>query len=88
MVRVMDITTKAIAYTLPLARVVNDISWEPESTRRLAIASNSDTLVVWNIHTEERILHAGHQGPVTAVAWGQQALASGSTDKTIIIWAV
>jgi len=88
MVRIMDITTKAIAYTLPLARVVNDISWEPESTGRLAIASNSDTVVVWNRHTNERILHAGHQGPVTAVAWGHQALASGSTDRTVIIWNV
>jgi len=88
MVRVMDIRTKAIAYTLPLARIVNDISWEPDSTGRLAIASNSDTVVVWNIHTNERTLHAGHQGLVTTVAWGQQALASGSTDKTIIIWAI
>ncbi|HEY4035358.1 MAG TPA: serine/threonine-protein kinase [Ktedonobacteraceae bacterium] len=87
-VRVMDVATKTIGHTLTLSRAVNDISWEPDNTGRLAIASNSDTVIVWDVNTDKHTFHTGHQGLVTAVAWGQQALASGSTDKTIIIWTV
>lgn len=85
-VRVIDITKKTIVYTLPLGEIVNDLSWEPGYTGRLAIASNTGTVIVWNTHTGQHTSYGGHQGPVTAVAWGKQALASGSTDKTIIIW--
>lgn len=88
-VRVIDITTKTSVYTLPLGEIVNDLSWEPSYyTGRLAIASNTGTVIVWNTHTGQHTSYRGHQGPVTAVAWGKQALASGSTDKTIIIWTV
>ncbi len=85
-VRIIDITTKTIVYTLPLGKVVNDLSWEPGNTGRLAIASNTGTVIVWNLHTNQYTSYIGHQGPVTAISWGKQALASGSTDKTIIIW--
>jgi WD40 repeat protein len=85
-VRIIDITTKTIVYTLPLGEVVNDLSWEPGNTGRLAIASNAGTVIVWNLHTNQYTSYIGHQGPVTTVSWGKQALASGSTDKTIIIW--
>ncbi len=85
-VQVIDITTKTIVYTLPLGEIVNDLSWEPGYTGRLAIASNTGTVIVWNTHTDQHTSYIGHHGPVTAVAWGKRALASGSTDKTIIIW--
>jgi len=87
-VRVMDITTRTIVHTLPIDGLANDISWEPSNTGRLAIASSNGTVIVWNINTDQHTFHAGHQASVTAVAWGQRALASGSTDKRIIIWAV
>lgn len=87
-VRVLDITTRTIVHTLLLNEAVNDLSWEPSNTERLAIASNSGTVVIWNIYTDKHTSYTGHHGPVTAVAWGQQALASGSTDKTVIIWAI
>ena len=84
----MDITTRIIVHTLPIDGLANDISWEPGNTGRLAIASSNGTVIVWNINTDTHTLHAGHQASVTAVAWGLQALASGSADKSIIIWAI
>jgi eukaryotic-like serine/threonine-protein kinase len=87
-VQVIDMTTQTVANTLLLGATINDISWEPGNTGRLAIASNSGAVIVWNLNTGNYTLHLGHQGPVTTVAWGQQALASGSTDKTVIIWSV
>ena len=87
-VQVMDITTQTIMYTLPINGLANDISWEPSNTGRLAIASSNGTVIVWNTNTGNSTIYRGHQGSVTTVAWGKQALASGSTDETIIIWDI
>ena len=84
----MDITTRSIVHTLPIDGLANAISWEPGNTGRLAIASSNGTVIVWNINTDKHTFHTGHQASVTAVAWGQQALASGLRDKRIIIRAV
>jgi WD40 repeat protein len=87
-VRVLDITTQTIVYTLAINGLANDISWEPSNMGRLAIASSNGTVIVWNVNTDNYTIYRGHQGPVTTVAWGKQALASGSTDQTIIIWNI
>ena len=87
-VQVMDITTQTIIYALPINGLANAISWEPSNTGRLAIASSNGTVIVWDINTGKSTIHRGHQESVTTVAWGNKALASGSTDKTIIIWNI
>jgi serine/threonine protein kinase len=87
-VQVMDITTQTITDTLPINGLANDVSWEPSNTGQLAVASSNGTVIVWNTNTGSSTIYRGHQGPVTTVAWGNKALASGSTDKTIIIWNI
>ncbi len=69
------------------ARVAS-VSWSPDS-KRLASASDDQTVIVWNVQTGEKIRTlTGHSGPVKSVSWSPDGkrLASASEDKTAIVW--
>ena len=71
-IRVMDITTQTIIYTLPINGLANAISWEPSNTGRLAIASSISI----------------QQAEATAATHLSNTgrLAIASSDGTIIVW--
>ncbi|HLZ56864.1 MAG TPA: WD40 repeat domain-containing protein, partial [Ktedonosporobacter sp.] len=89
--KIWDIANHS-SQTLPHNSAVLSISWEPGSSNRLATASANGALNIWTLAstggTATHIPHIGHSGPCTTVAWGTKAIATGSMDKSIIIWTV
>nr|BBH93319.1 hypothetical protein KTA_15180 [Thermogemmatispora argillosa] len=71
---------------------VNGLAWDPATSGRLATACSDEHVRVWTLGSNgaaaRATVYSGHHGSVTAVAWGQQALASASTDHTVILWRV
>ena len=83
---VLDTRSGRRLHTLPHGGVVNGLAWEPAGTNRLATACADSTVNVWGMDSSVRAIYHGHTGTVTSVAWGTRGLASGSVDKTIIVW--
>jgi serine/threonine protein kinase len=69
---------------------VNGLAWDPGTAARLATACSDERVRVWTLGSHGApawaTVYSGHQGSVTAVAWGRAGLASASTDHTIILW--
>jgi serine/threonine-protein kinase len=87
-VDILDIATRNIVKSKTTDSSVNGLSWEPGTANRLAIAQADGTVSIWNMTNDTLITGTGHNGPVITVAWSKQHLASGSADKTIIVWNV
>lgn len=85
-VEILDIATKKVVKSKTTSSGVNGLAWATDNTNRLAIAQVDGTVGIWDIPNDTLISGTGHQGPVIAVAWGNKALASGSADKTVIVW--
>jgi len=43
---------------------------------------------IWTIDANTQTTYKGHTAAVTSITWSNQGLATGSTDKTIIIWNI
>jgi len=84
--KVWDAATGHIAHTLLHSSAVNGVAWEPTGAGRLATASADGNVNIWDVNSSARTTYSGHSGPVTSVVWGFNGLASGSADKTIIVW--
>jgi len=85
---VLNALTGATLHTLTHDSVVNGAAWEPAGSGRLATATKSGNVYVWNVPNETHIVYGGHRGPASAIAWGAQGLASGALDYSILIWNV
>ncbi|CAN6619634.1 hypothetical protein TRVA0_007S03554 [Trichomonascus vanleenenianus] len=60
--------------------------WTPRGDRIAAGSSEDNTVIVWDAYSRQ-ILHklAGHRGSPNAIALTDSLIASGSSDKTIIV---
>ena len=73
---------------------ITAIVWEPvmvdPSSRRLATASQDNTIVVWDTVTGVPLFSfSGHTQPVQALKWGGQGLIySGSRDRSVRAWSL
>ncbi len=90
-IQIFDISTQSIVHSLVCNSVVNDLAWKPQGSRRtgvLAAALANGEMQTWTPGNDNHTTYKGHTGIVTSVSWGTQELATGSSDKTIIIWNV
>lgn len=68
---------------------VVDLAWQSQMT--LASASLDNTIIIWNVQTQDRMLKLErHTSFVKAVAWDplSEFLASISDDRSLIIWGI
>ena len=93
-IHIFDIATQSIVHSFVCNSVVNDIAWKPQGspagqeTGELAAALANGEMQTWTPGNDKHTLYKGHTGIVTSASWGIQGLATGSSDKTIIIWNV
>ncbi|MGW6930793.1 nSTAND1 domain-containing NTPase [Lentzea sp. NPDC054927] len=69
---------------------VSALEFSPDSTR-LAIGSNANKIIVWDIHSAERwATLSGHTNKVKHLAWRPdgRALMSASTDNILRLWSL
>ncbi len=91
-IQIFDIRTQNVVYSFASNSIVNDIAWRPQgasgSEGELAAALFNGQMQTWTPDSHKHAIYKGHTGVVTSVSWGTQGLATGSSDKTIIIWNV
>ena len=90
-IQILDLAAQRIVNNLVCSSIVNDITWKPQGvqgTRELAAALASGEMYTWMPDTNRHASHKAHTAAVTSISWGMQGLATGSSDKTIIIWNV
>ncbi len=85
-VHVFDFATKQLSSSMKNTSVINGLAWDPRNTGRIALAAGDGALRLWEIGTGTQISYQGHTGALTSVTWSTQGLATGSLDKTIIVW--
>lgn len=89
LVHIFDAISGRLAHTLQHAAAVNGVAWDPASNSRLATACSDKQLYIWNVDSGSSTTYTGHTGAVTALSWHSKAgLASGSQDKTILLWSI
>ncbi len=88
LVQLYDVATKTVSRRLKLNSIANGLAWDPQGTGRLAIALAEGMLSLWKVDSTAQTRYSGHVGAVSSVAWSLQALATGSADKTIIVWNI
>jgi serine/threonine protein kinase/WD40 repeat protein len=92
--QIFDINTQNTTHSSVYSSVVNDIAWRPDQsqsaqgTGQIAVALADSTMQIWTIDANTHTTYKGHTKAVTSIAWGNQGLATGSTDKNIIIWNI
>ncbi|MBX5452061.1 WD40 repeat domain-containing serine/threonine protein kinase [Thermogemmatispora sp.] len=89
---IWDSVSGVVQERLSHPAAVNGLAWDPTTPGRLATACGDEHVRVWTLGSNgapaRATVYSGHHGSVTAVAWGQQGLASASTDHTVILWRV
>jgi serine/threonine-protein kinase len=90
-IQVLDIAAQRVVHTLVCSSIVNDIAWRPQEgqrARELAGALANGGMYTWTPDNNMHATYKAHTEAVTSISWGQQGLATGSADKTIIIWNI
>lgn len=85
-VQVWNVATGHVVHRLPHQGAVFSVAWDPANTSRLATASADGNVTIWDLNKNTKTLYSGHTDAVTSLAWSTSGLATGSADKTIIIW--
>ena len=71
------------------SQLVRMVAWSPDSSNRIASASEDHTVKVWTAFRESSPLnYTGHTDKVMALAWSPDGtqIASASSDLTVQIW--
>jgi len=90
-IQILDINAQRVVHNLTCTGIVNDIAWRPQEgqrARELAAALANGEMYTWTPDNNMHATHKAHTEAVTSISWGRQGLATGSTDKTIIIWNI
>lgn len=85
---VWDAATGRNIQLLQHEAAVNGVAWEPGNIGRVATASSDNKVSIWDVNSSTRTIYDGHWGAVTSVAWSSGGLASGSEDRTVIVWKI
>lgn len=74
---------------IELRYVVGTMAFSPDD-RHLLVGDESGAEVLWELATDRRTTLAGHSQSPDSVAWSGDAqwLATGSQDKTVLIWSL
>ena len=90
-IQIFDISSQQVVHSSTYSGVVDDIAWRPaggQGADRLAAALANGEMHTWVPDNDVHAIYKGHTGAVTSVSWSAQGLATGSSDKTIIIWNI
>ncbi|GAC1484784.1 MAG: serine/threonine-protein kinase [Ktedonobacteraceae bacterium] len=90
-IQIFDLATEQIVHSLTRNSVINDLAWKPQATpgaERLAVGLADGSMHIWSLDNNTVTTYKKHTAAINAVSWGRQGLATGSSDKTIIIWNV
>ena len=89
LVHVFHAVSGRLIHTLQHAAAVNGVAWDPISNSRLASACSDKQVYIWNVDSGSSTTYTGHTEAVTALSWHSKGgLASGSQDKTILLWSI
>lgn len=88
---VYNATTKQESFTINHNGPVYSVAWHPNSTVPVLASGSADKRVgIWQLGstkaTQNATFYDDHKDAVLAVAWSSNLLASGSKDKTAILW--
>jgi len=88
--QVFDVNEQNVKFSSTYNSAVNDIAWRPETSQegQIAVALAEGNMQIWTIDANTQTTYKGHTAAVTSITWSNQGLATGSTDKTIIIWNI
>ncbi len=89
LVHVFDAVSGRLVHSLQHAAAVNGVAWDPASNGHMATACADKQLYIWNVDSNSSTTYTGHTEAVTALSWHSMGgLASGSLDKTILLWSL
>ncbi len=88
-VRLWDVSTGAVAWSAQFTGRANSLEFSPNGVYVAGCADDS-SIVIWNASTgAQQARLAGHKNKVNSISWlGNTILASGSNDKTVLVWDV
>ncbi len=86
LLQIVDAHTWELKATFQQVSAINGIAWKPGISPLLVTALADATICLYNVATSTSQIYQGHSGPVTAIAWSSGGLATGSSDKSVIIW--